>query len=535
MPTITLNKEVFESLVGKKLPLDELKERISYLGTDLESIENNQITVEIFPNRPDLLSEQGFARAFSSFIGLKRGLRKYNVKKSSERVKIDSSVKKVRPYTACAIVKNLRFDNEKIKEVIQIQEKLHVTYGRNRKKAAIGIYPFEKIQTPIFYKALPKDRIKFFPLESDSEMTATEILNRHPAGKEYAHLLEGYDHYPIFVDSLNQILSMPPIINSHFTGKITEQTKDVFIECSGHDFEILKVLLNIIVTALADMGGEIYSIELYYEDKKEITPDLSPTHMKLDTKYVNQILGLQLTEEQIKDCLERMGFSYNNKRVLVPAYRADILHAIDLVEDIAIAYGYENLEPEIPMVATIGKESKNYNKIKDILIGLGLLETSSYIITSKENLEKTKIRPQLLEIKNPINKEFNALRPSSIPSLLQVLSENQHHEYPQKIFEINTIFDYDQEKTKLAIAICHEKANFTELKQILDVLSLSLGVEYSLEATNEEFLIEGRAGAIKIKDKIGIIGEINPEVLTNWDLQMPVSVIEIDLERIKDD
>src|SRR3989344_6895031 len=167
MPTVTLNKDVFEKLVGKKLPLETLKERISYLGTDLESIEKNEITVEIFPNRPDMLSEQGFARAFSSFIGVKRGLRKYDIKKSSERVKIDSSVKKVRPYTACAIVKNLKLDDESIREIIQIQEKLHVTYGRNRKKAAIGIYPYEKIQPPIFFKALPKEKIKFQPLEVD--------------------------------------------------------------------------------------------------------------------------------------------------------------------------------------------------------------------------------------------------------------------------------------------------------------------------------------------------------------------------------
>ena len=149
---------------------------------------------------------------------------------------------------------------------------------------------------------------------------------------------------------------MPPIINSHSTGKITEKTKDVFIECSGFDLDALKILLNIIVTALADMGGEIYSMELFYDKKKEITPDLSPKKMKLDTNYVNKILGLSLNDTEIKKLLERMGFSYNNKQVLIPSYRADILHPIDIVEDIAIAHGYENFTPEIPKIATIAKE-----------------------------------------------------------------------------------------------------------------------------------------------------------------------------------
>src|SRR3989344_4966488 len=206
MPSITLNKTVFEQLVGKQLPLEELKDRISMLGTDLEDIKDNEIHVEVFPNRPDMLSEQGFARAFSSFIGVKTGLRKYAVKESNQKIIIDSSVKGIRPYTACAIVKGLQFDEENLRQVIQIQEKLHVTYGRNRKKAAIGIYPLEKITFPITYKA-----------------------------------------------------------------DTPEETKDVFVECSGFDFEVLSTCLNMIVTALADMGGDIYSLKLESADGMKIT------------------------------------------------------------------------------------------------------------------------------------------------------------------------------------------------------------------------------------------------------------------------
>ena len=534
MPTITLNKKVLESLIGKKLSLDELKDRISYLGTDLESINENEIIVEIFPNRPDMLSEQGFARALSSFINVKTGLKKYKVNKSSYRVKIDSSVKKIRPYTACAVVKNLKFNDEKIREIIQIQEKLHITYGRNRKKAAIGIYPFEKITMPIFYKALPKEEIKFRPLESDKEMTAIQILIQHPAGIEYRHLLEGLDKYPVFIDANNKILSMPPIINSHDTGKITEQTKDVFIECSGFDFETLKILLNIIVTTLADMGGDIYSMELYYDNKKETTPDLSPRKMKLSIKYVNQLLGLDLEEDALKKLLGKMGFNYRNKTVFIPAYRADILHSIDIVEDIAISYGYENFNPEIPKVATISKENKFEpfkRKIQEILIGLGLLETSSFMLLNKELLEKCMFNGKYTELKNPISKEFNVIRPSLIPSLLQILSENQHNEYPQKLFEINTVIDNNEEKNHLSIVISHEKVNYTALKQILDALFSSLKLDYLIEPEKISGFIEGRCGNILIGDKnIGHIGEIHPEVLVNLNIGNPVSILEFNLD-----
>src|SRR3989338_2091692 len=219
MPTVNLNKKEFEELVGKKLPLEELKDRISMLGTDLESIEGNEIIVEVFPNRPDMLSEQGFARAFSSFIGVKKGLRKYKVKKSNYKVLVDRSVKMVRPFTACAVVKNLKLDDEKIKSIIQIQEKLHISYGRNRKKVAIGVYPLEKIKFPIKYLAKRPEKIKFKPLEMSQVLNGKEILELHPTGKEYAHLLEKEKEYPIFIDSNENILSMPPIINSDEVGK----------------------------------------------------------------------------------------------------------------------------------------------------------------------------------------------------------------------------------------------------------------------------------------------------------------------------
>ncbi len=538
MPTVTLNKTVFEQLVGKSLPLEQLKDRISMLGTDLEKIEGDEIHVEVFPNRPDMLSEQGFARAFSSFIGVKTGLRNYAVQPSGKKVIIDASVKEVRPYTACAIVKNLQFDDEKIREIIQIQEKLHVTYGRNRKKAAIGIYPLEKITFPIYYKADAPEKIRFRPLDAAEEMAATQILAEHKAGKEYGHLLAGMKKYPFFVDAKGEILSMPPIINSEKTGKVTNHAQEVFIECSGFDFVVLSTCLNIIVTALAEMGGELYSVELEYGKKKEVTPDLILRRMKLDVAYINKRLGLRLKEKEAVQLLERMGYGYEKGAVLIPAYRADIMHQVDLLEDIAIAYGYENFNVEIPQVATIGTEEYLevfLRKLREFCIGFGLLEMKNYhLLVAAELNEKMQQQKELISLKNAIG-DYNHLRNSLLPSLLKNLAENQHHEYPQNLFEIGRVFSYGKTETgvaeaeKLAVVLCHEKTDFTEIRQVMDALSRALNVEIKVKESAHPSFIPGRVGEIIVGgEKIGIIGEFHPQVLSNWGLFMPAVGMEVE-------
>ncbi len=544
MPTINVNRKVFEELVGKKLPIEKLKDRISYLGTDLEEINDKEIIVEIFPNRPDMLSVQGFARAFSSFIGAKTGLKEYKVSDSKEKVIIESSVKGVRPYTACAIVKDMHFDNEKIKEVIDIQEKLHITYGRHRKKVAIGIYPYEKIKPPITFKAMKPEEIVFQPLEYSKKINAMQILKQHPAGREYGHLLHGNKKFPVFVDANNEVLSVPPIINSHKTGKISEDTKDVFIECSGFDFRVLQKCLNMIVTAMADMGGKIYSMHLAYGNKKIKTPDLKPEEMKVDIGYINKWLGLDLKENDIKKLFGRMGYSYKNKKVLIPAYRADIIHQTDLAEDIAIAYGYDNFESIIPNVATTAEENKFEifkNKISDLMIGLGLLEASTYNLSNKDfQCKRMNSELPLIELANSISSDYNILRAWIIPSLMEILSNNKHHEYPQKLFTIGTIFKLNnrfdtniEENQRLAVAITSEKTNYTGIRQILDYLMRSLDLKYEITEAENNAFIPGRVGRVIVKGKkIAYIGEISPKVIRNWDLEMPITALELNLTEL---
>lgn len=544
MAIVTFSKKQFEKEIGTFN--EEMKNNVSMFGTPVEGEEGDEISIEVFPNRPDLLSYHGFRRSFLAFLEEKTGLVNYKVNKPEEKYKVivDSSVRDIRPYTTCAIVRGLQLDDEKIKEIIDIQERLHMTIGRKRKRAAIGIYPLEKIELPITFKALEPDKIRFIPLEMDKELSGLEILQRHSAGKEYSHLLAGKIKFPIFTDSKGQILSMPPVINSQITGKITQETKDVFIECSGFDFEILKICLNIIVTCMAEMGGKIYQMNLKYGYmKKEKTPDLTPRKMKLSLENTNKLLGLDLNEKQVKHLLERMGYNYQNKTAEIPAWRADILHEVDLIEDIAIAYGYENLVPEIPKISTIGSEDPK-EKIKRaialVLSGLGFLEVSSYHLNKKDQPEdvNSQRKEEVTEVEGS-KTEYSVLRKDLSHQLFEIFSENVDSEYPQKIFEMGKVFRLVSEKVteKEMLAAAISPGNFTESRQAIEYLLRMLALDSKLsfrEPKNlPQWFIEGRAAEIFLNEKsLGFLGEIHPKTLKNWKIKMPVSLFEIDLEEI---
>jgi phenylalanyl-tRNA synthetase beta chain len=550
MPTITISKSELLKLIGKKLPEATLKDRISMLGTDLESIDGNEIKVEIFPNRPDMLSTQGLARALASFIGKKPGLRNYNVIPSHQKVIVDKSVS-MRPFTACAIVKGLKLNNQKIEDLIQLQEKLATTHGRNRKKSAYGIYPLESINFPINYIAKDPSTVRFKPLGFDKIISAAKILTLHKKGISYSHLTKNWTKYPFFIDAKNNVMCMLPFTNSEDTGKVTASTNDVFVECTGIDQHNVNIALNIITTTLADMGGQIYSIEVHYQanNKTLTTPNLTPIEMLIDIPKINKLLGLNLDNKQTTKWVERMGIgtkkSSEGLKALIPVYRNDILHQVDFAEDIAIAYGYENFEEIIPDVATIASQDKLEifsEKIRSILIGLGQLEVKNFHLMKVEELmDQMNSTETVISLANSLG-DHNTLRDSIIPSLLKTYSINAHNEYPQNIFEIGLVFHRTKDKTSdtkiketitLAVALCSETTDFTAIRQVLDSLSLHLNTAFKVKETTHPSFMPGRVASIQIKNKqIGIIGELHPQVLTNWNLTMPAVALELNLETL---
>lgn len=550
MPTITVSKKELEKLIAKKLPIDQLKDRISMLGTDLEGIEDDEIKVEIFPNRPDLLSTQGLGRALASFIGTKPGLKNYPVEESGFKVIVDKNVS-MRPYTACAIVRGLTLTDQNIIDLMQLQEKLATTHGRNRKKSAYGIYPLDSINFPVNYIAKDPKKVQFKPLGFDQEVWADKVPEIHPKGKSFADLTKNWKEYPFFIDAKDNVMCMLPFTNSEDTGKVTTETKDVFIECTGIDLRNVSIALNILVTTMADMGGSIESLEIEYQNTKKtiITPCLKPTEMELDINRVNNLLGLSLNTKEASKYLEMMGFGTKVEKdkatVLIPAYRNDILHQVDFAEDIAIAFGYENFEEIIPDVATIARQHPLNifsEKLRQLLIGLGQIEVKNFHLIKKTELTESMLTEQkVITLSNSLG-DHNTLRDSIIPSLLKTLSNNSHNEFPQNIFEIGKVFHknlgkkYDtgiEETETLGVALCSETVDFTAIKQVIDSIALHLDMKIEVKETEHCSFIPGRVGDIVLNKKIiGTIGELHPQVLENWQIKAPVATLELNLKEL---
>ncbi|KYC52915.1 MAG: Phenylalanine--tRNA ligase beta subunit [Candidatus Methanofastidiosum methylothiophilum] len=544
MPTVNFDKNEFISLLGKAVDDQTLSDRISMIGTDLEKV-NPEIVVEVFPDRPDLLSIEGFTNALKGFMGIEKGPIEFNVHTSSYEGAVDPKVKSVRPFAVGAIVKGIKFDDDTIRSLMQIQEKLHITHGRNRKKVAIGVHDLDTIKFPIKYTTMPRD-FSFIPLEFDKNLTIEEILRTHPKGVAYAQLLSEFKECPIWIDNNGQVLSMPPIINADHT-KVTEKTKNLFLDITGTHRKSIEYALNIILMGLFIRGGEIHSLKLNEDGKDWIYPNLNREKIELELSYSNKILGLNLSEDETAELLMKMRYGISSKSkgklvVEIPPYRADILHPIDLVEDVSIAYGFENFIPEIPKIATIGQENSIevfIRKIEEVMVGFNFFEVKNYIL-SNEDVLITKMldnKRKLVKTRNAVNTEFDTVRSSLLPLILKTLVSNTHYEYPQNIFEVGVVVP-DQnliEKQYLSCAICHPKANFSEIKGVFNGLLSSFGLQYSVKEGEYPYFIGGRACSLEIDGlAIGKMGEINPEVLYNFKLEMPVSAFEIDLSAIFD-
>jgi len=534
---IELDKKDLDMLIGEKLSVKELEEKVPMIGTPLEGLTKNIIKYEIFPNRPDMLSVEGFARAVGNFLK-KKNIRKYTASDGEICLYVEQSVESVRPHIACAVIKNITLTDAVIKSLMQTQEKIHQTLGRKRKKIAIGIHNIKNVTQPFYYKAVKPEKIKFVPLGMKEELNLKEILKKHPKGVKYGNILEGKKLYPIIVDKNNNVLSFPPIINGELT-KVTDDVRDLFIDVTGMDEKTVNVALNIIVTSLADRGGKIQNIKIIKNEKIKRTPLLIYKKMKIDLTYVKKLLDIQLNENELKILLKKMGFGYEDGYVKIPPYRADIMHPIDIVEDICIAYGYKNFEPKMPAIKK-GKEmekQKLIKKIKNFMLELGFQEVVNMILTNEDDeFIKMGVEPKsFVKTKNPLTTECTICRKKLIPSLLKVLMHNKHRKYPQRIFELGygVYIDKNTEtKTRdsliLAAAMSDDVVNYGDLLFILEKFMKKLGMAYKLEKMVHPSFLNERCNKIIFQKKIkGIIGVISPDVLKKFSIEKPVVAFEI--------
>jgi phenylalanyl-tRNA synthetase beta chain len=545
MPTITFSLKDLQNLVDKKLSIDEIKDLAEYGKGEFEAYDKETDEVSISfgdTNQPYLWSIEGVARLFKGLLGKQKGISQLKINKSDYKVIVDKSVDKIRPYVVAFVAKGKKVDDYLIKQIIQLQEKLCENYGRRREKIAIGIYSHSKVVFPVHYKATNPESVKFIPLDFRKEMTQQEILEEHPKGKEYAWILEGKSKYPILMDSKDQVLSFPPIINSAITGKVEENEQDLLFEATGNDMDALLLSANIFAQAFYERGFSIYSVEVKYPTKTVTTPHLFNETIKINKDQVNSILGLELKDAEIKKLLEKFQYEYANGTVKIPHYRRDILHAVDIIEDIGIAYGYNKIE-ELPIKDyTVGQTEpivKFIDKVRETIAGLGYQEIISPILTNKNNLyENMNIEDfGTVEIAEYMSETYSSVRTWILPILMEALSKNKHIEYPQKIFEQGLVSVRKGEAIKdferVALVSAHDSVDFTEVKQALDYLMRMLDVKYEIDEIDNDSFIPGRVGRVVVNGKkVAFVGEISPKVLENWKIEVPVAGFELNLSEL---
>jgi phenylalanyl-tRNA synthetase beta chain len=351
MPVINFSYEYFNQVLGRELTKDELIDMLPMIGSDIEHYDDEMIKVEFFPNRPDYYSVEGIARTVKGFLGIEEGIPKYTLSKSGVSITVDPELKEIRPYTECCIIEGISIDDDTLKGLMDFQEDLHWVLGRDRKKVAIGIHNLDVVKAPFAYRAAKPDEYSFVPLETTEKMNLTEILEDHKKGKKYAQLLEKFDKYPLITDSEDNILSMPPIINGELT-KLSENTTNVLIDVTGTDERAVNFALNIIACSFAESGGSIKTMEIVYKNRTVETPDLTPKRMDVNLENAQKILGLELTAQDVVNMLNRVRLGAEAETedriaVLVPAYRIDILHEVDIIENIAIGYCFRKIEAEL--------------------------------------------------------------------------------------------------------------------------------------------------------------------------------------------
>lgn len=533
MPTISIDYHDLISLLGKEIPKEELVERVPMIGADVERVVGDEMEIEFFPNRPDLYSVEGVARALRGFFGIEKGLQEYPMKASDVILNVDKSVENVRPFVVGGLVREVEMTDPLVKSLMDMQEKLHATIGRKRAKVSIGVHDFDQVTPPFTYKAVEPKSVRFIPLASTRMMDLEDILQKHEKGIDYAFILEGLDRYPLIVDVNEDVLSFPPIINGVLT-TVTEETTNIFLDVTGTDLAGCETTLNIVATALAERGAKIETVQVKYPDRTMVLPNLKPKVKELKVDYANGWIGVSQTAEQIAEELERMGYGVSVSgevvKVEIPAYRNDVLHPVDLVEDVAIAYGYEKIEDQFPKDMTFGELLPLNDfciRLADLIVGYGYQEVSTLTLSSLQE-QVVSEESDVTKLKNPITQEHTCVRVSLIPSLLYVLRANKHHELPQRIFEVGDVVIEGKNERRIGGVSCHGKASFTEMKSLVQSFLRDVGKEAEVRARKDPRFLKGRcASAVCDGGEIGVFGELHPEFFTRYELNNPVAAFEI--------
>ena len=577
MPTITLNHSMMkriQELNGAVYDGPILTDLLPDIGCPVESNNGDEIEVEVFPDRPDLLSHETMAKAIRAFIGVGSPENKVEVSKGDFCIEVDQSLGGIRPIIMGAIVRSVNTGNGPlerdlfIQSLMDHQEKLHMTLGRKRSFSSIGVHDLSRLSPPFRYVSVTKD-FSFTPLASEKEMSISEVLSSHPKGMEYSSLMEGLDSFPIILDSNDMVISFPPVINgSHTT--VNEDTTDFFIDVTGFDERSCEACLLLICLSLSELGGAVESVEITgWDGKVNTTPNFENRNHRVPNRLIERILGVNLSDERISEAINRMGGKLIESRTTtegserqerwadcvvgerehvfsMPRWRSDIMHPIDIVEDIAIGLGYGNLPEVLSSIhidSTPLASANLHRRIRMSMRGVGLQEIQSLTLSNeRDQFEKTNWNPvsKVTTISNPISVDHTLLRQFIFPSLMNILASNRHHELPQKVYELGEVVHDGENKSRMSWACAELGAGFSAAKGIVQSLLRDLGADNSSVSFREVMdgsgpWIVGRGAKVFIGDiEIGEFGEVSPDVIQSFGIRTPVHGGEFDVGIISD-
>ncbi|MQL54571.1 phenylalanine--tRNA ligase subunit beta [Acidianus ambivalens] len=537
MVNIVLKESRLLNLLG--LEEKDLNDVLFNLKSEVEKRGEDELEIEINSDRLDMLSPEGIKRAVDGILGRKLGEAKYEVVPTNYQLIIDDV--ESRPYALAAVVYDIKLDEDRIKEIIQFQEKLHCTIGRKRKKVAIGIHDLDKIDGKVIrYSKVPLD-YKFVPLNSDKEMSVSEVISSTEQGKLYGNISIKDNYSPAILQEDGQVLSIPPIINSNKT-KIDSSTKNLFIDVTGTNFDAVAQTLDLLVSNFAEGGSKIGTVKVSRYTSS--SPLMIHNKLVVKTSDINKRLGLSLSTEEIAKYVRMMRMDANINsdeiEVIVPQYRIDIMTYVDIAEDVAMAYGYKSFS--LPEYTSKGMGellpiTKLERAFRDLAIGGGFQEIFTFVLNKSSYL----LYNDFVKIQNPITVEYDAVRNSLIWNMLKFLAKNQHARFPIKVFEVGDVVVKSEESdtgykndTRACLAIMNSKISYEELQSVVHQILYNLkGKEPRYLRQDKDYFIKGRSAKILFDNNvIGEIGEISPEVLEKFNIENPVVIAEIYLEKL---
>jgi phenylalanyl-tRNA synthetase beta chain len=542
MPVLKFRKERVEEVLGLSVSeaveyLERLKIEVSDVGDELE--------LEVEVDRPDLYTLEGIARQLKGIMGKERGLPKYEVIDSGYKIIVNDVP--VRPYVAGAVVWDVDVDEEFLTELIQFQEKLHASYGLGRRRIAIGLHDLRKVPSrEIEYVLGDVDTIRFKPLHYSEVMTLREVLERTEQGVMYGHISLSGQKHPVLLSG-GEVISAPPVINSDLT-RIEPGTRHIFIDVTGTDEKAVLDVLAVIALNLAERSrshrvGLVHLLRSSGAVKS--VPDVDPHPMELSVDYVKRILGVELDGPKVVELLEAMRFgaklsSRDSVSVLVPRYRVDVLHQVDLVEEVALALGTDALQPIRPSLLLRGRllpRRVMERAVRELLIGHGFVELMLYSLVDCKEQKEVGGAPEeeLIKIANPVSVDMDCMIYTTMPLLLRAVASNQHLG-EVKVFTFARTFRASHEGERRSVArdvvglvMARDKVGYEDIQAVVYNVLRVLGLKIlSVKELKHPSLIEGRAAEIRADRVKAVIGEVHPKVLEKLGLDLPVAFAEID-------